>query len=201
MWKWKGTRGLGEIAFDRISRLEKEPSLPQLSANEISRDTICLFESLFPACTRSRAYARIRCKRLVQRTTDLIGFRTRFANSSVYRFNGSFSSISGKALERWICPSKPFFDESIVSRRDSTHLVLSKDSSAGVRPSVGSRDRGYNLLPLMDGASLRTMRDRIAVGIALLKFNPPDGELISTRGRGVVLYIRLESDRVTRYYY
>lgn len=91
--------------------------------------------------------------------------------------------------------------ESIVSRRDSTHLVLSKDSSAGVRPSVGSRDRGYNLLPLMDGASLRTMRDRIAVGIALLKFNPPDGELISTRGRGVVLYIRLESDRVTRYYY
>lgn len=91
--------------------------------------------------------------------------------------------------------------ESIVSRRDSTHLVLSKDSSAGVRPSVGSRDRGYNLLPLMDGASLRTMRDRIAVGIALLKFNPSDGELISTRGRGVVLYIRLESDRVTRYYY
>lgn len=110
VWKWKGTRGLGEIAFDRISRLEKEPSLPQLSANEISRDTICLFESLFPACTRSRAYARIRCKRLVQRTTDLIGFRTRFANSSVYRFNGSFSSISGKALERWICSSKPFLD-------------------------------------------------------------------------------------------
>lgn len=78
--------------------------------------------------------------------------------------------------------------ESIVSRRDSTHLVLSKDSSAGVRPSVGSRDRGYNLLPLMDGASLRTMRDHIAVGIALLKFNPPDGELISTRS-GIIYTI------------
>lgn len=44
-------------------------------------------------------------------------------------------------------------------------------------------DRDYNLLPLMDGASLRTI-----LGIALLKFNPPDGELILTRRRGVVLY-------------
>lgn len=121
VWKWKGTRGLGEIAFDRISRLEKEPSLPQLSANEISRDTICLFESLFPACTRSRAYARIRCKRLVQRTTDLIGFRTRFANSSVYRFNGSFSSISGKALDMLV----DAVPRSKVSYRDEIPLVWS----------------------------------------------------------------------------
>lgn len=49
-------------AFSKRNRLLPF-SLP--SVNEISRDAICLFiESLFPACT----YARIRCKRLVQRT-------------------------------------------------------------------------------------------------------------------------------------
>lgn len=162
VWKWKGTRRLGEIAFDRLSRkgTVSSPS-PSLRLTRF-HGTRFVFSSrvsflralvhVFGANGWSRELNRISYQARIRACIDLMA-RKLFSSIPLWRGIGQGTMLS----DGFTFPESRGGD--VRKYRIEIPLIWSY-RRISLLAFDRELDRDYNLLPLMDGARLRTMRDR-----------------------------------------